>query len=88
MDRAFGLTVTQIREMKGAPLSVFCVLAMAPDKSFDVGALAFFSGYERADVKKALAVLLDRGMAFPVDQYFWKLKPGATAAVQTGGGEA
>ena len=88
MDRAFGLTVTQIREMRGAPLSVFCVLAMAPDKSFDIGALAFFSGYGKPDVKKALAVLLDRGMAFPVDQHFWKLKPGAVAAVQAGGGEA
>lgn len=73
--------ITAIKDLRGAPLSILCVLGMAPDKSFDVGALAFFTAYGKGEVRQALGLLANKGFAEQVGDYAWKLTPRTQRAV-------
>lgn len=80
LDKDF-IPVTEIKGLKGAPLSVLCVLGIAPDKSFDIGALAFFTAYTKGEVRTALRVLEEQGRAEQVGEYAWRLTPRTRRAV-------
>lgn len=69
------LQVSNLRDLRGAPLSVYCLLGLAADKAFDVGAIVYLTGYGRSEVRRALAKLMTGGKAHPQGERFWRYGP-------------
>ncbi len=69
MNEKLGLA--RIKALKGAALSIYLVLKET-GKAMDIGALAFFTGYGKPQVRQGLSQLIAEELVNVEGEYFYR----------------